>query len=171
VIADGLLDRHGSLVRSPEHVVPGRNHAFLAAMARLEVALDVASPPPLSQAAREAGCTPDLVRALELEGRMIRVEDDLAWAESAWRRLAATALELARREPLTPAMLRDATRTSRKYAVALLEDLNRRAILRRTPTGHVPGARAPSLLQAPGNRSGDPLASDSLKQPVRPAAN
>ena len=46
---------------------------------------------------------------------------------------------MAGREPLTPAAYRDATGTSRKYVMAILEDLDRRAILRRTPDGHVPG--------------------------------
>jgi len=44
--------------------------------------------------------------------------------------------------PLTPAALRDATGTSRKYVMAILEDLGRRGVLRRTPDGHVPGPRA-----------------------------
>jgi hypothetical protein len=50
------------------------------------------------------------------------------------------------RAPLTPAAFRDATGTSRKYVMAILEDLDRRAILRRTADGHVPGPRAPSLV-------------------------
>jgi hypothetical protein len=53
------------------------------------------------------------------------------------------ALEGARAAPLTPAALRDATGTSRKYVLAILEDLDRRQILRRTPEGHIPGPRAP----------------------------
>jgi hypothetical protein len=53
------------------------------------------------------------------------------------------ALELARETPLTPAAFRDATGTSRKYVLAILEDLDRRDILRRTPEGHIPGPRAP----------------------------
>ena len=48
--------------------------------------------------------------------------------------------------PLTPAAFRDATGTSRKYVMALLEDLDRRAIMRRTPAGHVPGAKAPAAV-------------------------
>ena len=49
---------------------------------------------------------------------------------------------LAADAPLTPAALRDATGTSRKYVMALLEELDRRGLLRRTPEGHVPGPRA-----------------------------
>jgi hypothetical protein len=71
------------------------------------------------------------------------VADDLAWSANAYRALERQVLELAVVAPLTPAMLRDATGTSRKYVMALLEDLDRRAVLRRTPAGHVPGPRAP----------------------------
>jgi hypothetical protein len=87
-------------------------------------------------------CPPDAVRALERDGRIVRLDDDLAWAFPAWRDLAARALDLAAIEPLTPAAYRDATGTSRKYVMAILEDLDRRAILRRTPAGHEPGSRA-----------------------------
>ena len=49
---------------------------------------------------------------------------------------------MAATEPLTPAAFRDATGTSRKYVMAILADLDRRGVLRRTPAGHVPGPRA-----------------------------
>ena len=50
--------------------------------------------------------------------------------------------------PLTPAAYRDATGTSRKYVMAILEDLDRRAILRRTPDGHVPGPQGARAVAA-----------------------
>ena len=112
-------------------------------MDRLEAALNVPAPPDLAAAAQAAGCPPEGVRALEAAGRIVRVEADLAWAAPTFQRLAAIALGIARREPLTPAALRDATGTSRRYVMPLIEDLNRRGILVRTPVGHVPGPRAP----------------------------
>ena len=51
----------------------------------------------------------------------------------------------ARSSPLTPAAFRDATGTSRKYVLAILEDLDRRGILQRTPEGHIPGRGRPAL--------------------------
>jgi len=72
----------------------------------------------------------------------VRVEDDLAWAADTYRRLQALAVEMAAAGPLTPAAFRDATGTSRRYALAILEDLDRRGVLRRTDAGHVPGPRA-----------------------------
>jgi hypothetical protein len=56
---------------------------------------------------------------------------------------------------LTPAALRDDTGTSRKYVMAILEDLDRRAILRRTPDGHVPGPRAPQPASGPDSERGE----------------
>jgi hypothetical protein len=121
-------------------------------MDRLEAALDVAAPPPLADAARAAGCPPDGLRALEAAGRIVRVGDDLAWSTAAYGRLTAVALEIAGRAPLTPAALRDATGTSRKYVMAILEDLGRRGWLRRVADGHVPGPRAPAKSEKAGVR-------------------
>ena len=151
-IVGGLLDelingralvRGGDSIYLPGHLPAGPAPELLAAMARLEQALSVAAPPPLADAARAARCSPEGIRALEAAGRIVRVDHDLAWAAGMYRDLEATALRLAATAPLSPAALRDATGTSRKYVMGLLEDLDRRGILRRTPTGHVPGPRAP----------------------------
>ncbi len=112
-------------------------------MDRLVRALDVPAPPGLLAAAREAGCSPEGVHALEAAGRIVRVDRDLAWSARAYSDLEATASRMAAGGPLTPAALRDAAGTSRKYVMALLEDLGRRGILTRTPSGHIPGPRAP----------------------------
>ncbi|MFL5680298.1 MAG: selenocysteine-specific translation elongation factor [Chloroflexota bacterium] len=142
--ASGAIARDGDRVRNPRHVESGIPARVAAAMDRLEAALSVAAPPSLADAARAAGCPPDGVRALETAGRIVRVDDDIAWSAAAYRDLESRALALAAREPLTPAALRDATGTSRKYVMALLADLGRRAVLRRTAEGHVPGPRAPA---------------------------
>jgi selenocysteine-specific elongation factor len=113
-------------------------------MDRLEAVLDVLAPPALAEAARLAGCPSAGVRDLERAGRIVVLAPDLAYAMRAYGRLAASALELAGRGPLTPAAFRDATGTSRRYVMPVLEDLDRRGILRRTPAGHLPGPRAPT---------------------------
>jgi selenocysteine-specific elongation factor len=141
------LARDGDRLRDATRVA-GPPHTLAASMDRLVALLDVASPPDLFEAARVAGCPPEGVRALEAAGRIVRVEADLAWAAAAFERLASIAVELARRGPLAPAALRDATGTSRRVVMPLLEDLNRRGILARTAAGHVPGPRAPSEAAA-----------------------
>jgi selenocysteine-specific elongation factor len=144
LVSDGELVRDGAEVRRPGFG-PARSTAdpdLEAAMDRLERVLAVAAPPQLEDAARAAGCPPTGIRELERSGRIVILEPGLAYAASTYRELTARALSLADSGPLTPAGLRDATGTSRKYVMAILEDLDRRGILRRTHEGHVPGPRA-----------------------------
>jgi selenocysteine-specific elongation factor len=146
LVGDGRLDRDGDIVRLPGTALTGPDPRLLAAMDRLETMLAVSAPPPLAEAARASGCPPAAVRDLERAGRIVVLEPDLAYATSTHRDLTARALDLAARGPLTPAAFRDATGTSRKYVMAILEDLDRRAILRRTALGHVRGPKAPTPL-------------------------
>jgi selenocysteine-specific elongation factor len=142
LVSDGSLARDGDVVRDPARPA-GPSPELAAAMDRLEAALAVPAPQPFADAVRSAGCPPEGVRALEQSGRIVRLDADLAFAATVHRDLSATALAMARRGPLTPAAFRDATGSSRKYALAILEDLDRRQVLRRGPDGHVPGPRAP----------------------------
>jgi len=138
----GRLARDGDLVRDPSRA-PGLPAEVLAAMDRLEAALSVPAPPPFAEAVRAAGCPAEGVRALESSGRIVRLDADLAYASSTYGELERLALGLAAAGPLAPAAFRDATGTSRKFSLAVLEDLDRRGLLRRTPDGHVLGPRAP----------------------------
>jgi len=152
-VASGVLVRDGDRLREA-----GRSALapeVLEAMERLEARLSTTAPPPLSVAARDAGCPPDGVRALVAERRIVRLEDDLAWSTSAYRELARQALAMAARGPLSPAAFRDATGSSRRYVLAILEDLDRRGLLVRTPDGHRLGPRA--LAKVPG---GEPAATE-----------
>jgi selenocysteine-specific elongation factor len=144
LVASGRLARSGDLVRDPGRSTGTLPPSVLAAMDRLEMALRTFAPPPLDDAARAARCPAEGVRALEAAGRIVRVGQGLAWAASTYRELEALTLRLADPGPISPAALRDATGTSRKYVMALLEDLDRRGILRRTSDGHVRGPRAPA---------------------------
>jgi selenocysteine-specific elongation factor len=147
LIAEGRLARSGEVLRdaSRGHDLPP---ALIQAMDRLEAALAVPAPPSLEAAAATAGCPPEGLRALQADGRIVRIGPDMAWAASTYHRIAAMALDMARAGPLTPAAFRDATGTSRRYVLAILEDLDRRGILQRTPEGHIPGPRAPRTAPA-----------------------
>jgi selenocysteine-specific elongation factor len=141
LVRDGALARDGDRLRDPSRAA-GLPSTVREAMDRLEAALASPSPPSLADAARAAGCPPDGVRALEAERRIVRLEDDLAWSAATYKALARTAVTMAAAGPLTPAAFRDATGSSRKYVMAILEDLDRRELLRRTDVGHVLGRRS-----------------------------
>lgn len=147
LVGEGRLARRGDALRDPGRG-DGLPAELVAAMDRLEAALAVPAPPSLDVAATAAGCPPDGIRALQADGRIVRIGPDLAWAAPTYHRLAALALELARNAPLSPAAFRDATDTSRRYVLAILEDLDRTGVLQRTPEGHIPGPRAPRRVSA-----------------------
>jgi selenocysteine-specific elongation factor len=142
LVQAGRLVRDEDRVGLPDHRPARPDPRLLAAMERLEAALAVPAPPPLATAAGAAGCPPAGIRELVRQGRIVVLQPGLAYAMSAYRDLAATALALSAVAPLTPAAFRDATGTSRKYVMPILEDLDRRGVLRRTPAGHLPGPRA-----------------------------
>ena len=144
LVREGRLVRDGDVVRRRGGVAASPDPALAAAMDRLESLLDVAAPPPLSDAARAGGCPPDGIRALERAARIVVLDADLAYAMGDLPRSRCARPVDGADAPLTPAAFRDATGTSRKYVMAILEDLDRRAILRRTPAGHVPGPKAPA---------------------------
>jgi selenocysteine-specific elongation factor len=149
LVAEGRLERSGDTVGEPGNVAAGPTPALLLAMDRLVAALDVMAPPALADAARAASCPAEGIRALEQSGGIVRLDDDLAYASTAYAVLEDRAVSLATAGPFSPAALRDATGTSRKYVMAILEDLDRRGVLRRTQEGHVLGPRA-----APAGASG-----------------
>jgi selenocysteine-specific elongation factor len=151
LVRDGIVARDGERLRDPSRAA-GLPPATLEAMDRLEQALSAAAPPGLAGAAREAGCPPDGVRALETAGRIVRLEDDLAWAAGTYRDLVRRALAMAAAGPLSPAAFRDATGTSRRYVLVVLEDLDRRGLLRRTEAGHVLGPVTLARLKAKAAR-------------------
>jgi selenocysteine-specific elongation factor len=142
LVAAGRLERDGEVVRDPSRR-PGLPPSVMAAMDRLVPLLRAPVPPALAEAARAAACPPEGVRALESSGRIVRVGADLAYAAETYRELESLALVLAAEGPLTPAAFRDATGTSRRYALAILEELDARGLLRRGPDGHRLGPRAP----------------------------
>ena len=141
LVGAGRLHRDGDRLMPPG-IAAAQPPAPHAAMDRLERLLSSPTPPALAEALRMSGCPHDGLRAMEAAGRIVRLDADLAYAVPTYRQLAVLALRLAASGALTPAAYRDATGSSRKYVMAILEDLDRRGILRRTPAGHLPGPRA-----------------------------
>ncbi len=164
LLADGRMARDGDRLRDPARA-GGLPPAVQEAMNRLEAALAVPAPPPLAEAARAVGCPPAGIRALEVERRIVRIEDDLAWAAATYRELAQRAVSMASAAPLAPAAFRDATGTSRRYVLAILEDLDRRELLRRTDAGHVLGPKTLARMRAKAETAGTPATPGSEETP------
>ena len=125
-------------VRAPGHAVQldptasGARDALVAALAAEPFA-----PPALSAAVDSAGASASLVRELEAAGVLVRLGPDLAVTAAALDlavarlRAAAADAHTAGEDGLTAARAKDALGTSRKYALPLLEELDRRGRTRR----------------------------------------
>ena len=127
------LVAEGAGVRTPDHRVT-LSGPDQVARDRLLAALqaDPFSPPRLSDAAAAAGASATLVRELEADGALVRLGADLVVTTSAIGS-AGEILRAAYAEngPLTASAAKAALGTSRKFAVPLLEELDRRGITRR----------------------------------------
>jgi len=141
-VVDAVLawaDEHGHVVREaggvrlPDHSVT-LDTAQQRARDDLLAALDATpfAPPNLSAAAQAAGASPALVGELEAAGRIVRLDADIALTATAFERAGALLRDVAAREgPLTASRARQVLDTSRKFALPLLEELDRRGITRR----------------------------------------
>ena len=90
------------------------------------------NPPPLVDLVRRYQLTPDLLQYLVADGRVVRLNDETAFARSAYddavRRLRA---HLGEHRTLTVAAARDVLGSSRRYVLPLLEWLDAQKITRR----------------------------------------
>ena len=125
--------RTGTGVRTPEHRVSldagqaAARDALLRALGEHPFA-----PPALSAATTRAGAPPALVRELEAEGAIVRLGPDLAVGADALAAAVARLRAAATVEgPLSAARAKEVLGTSRKYALPLLEELDRRGLTRR----------------------------------------
>ncbi len=90
------------------------------------------TPPSLALALTAAGGTPRLASALAQDGRLVLLAADIALSSRTYEAWLGAVRELFESAPsVTVREVRDALGTSRKYALALLEYLDSRAITRR----------------------------------------
>jgi selenocysteine-specific elongation factor len=129
----GLIVREAAGVRLPDHRV-ALNVDQQRIRDGLLATLDATpfSPPALSQAARTAGASAALIGELEAAGVIIRLETDIVMTAGALERATDLLRATAKQEgPLTASRARQVLDTSRKYALPLLEELDRRGVTRR----------------------------------------
>ena len=141
--AEGKVAEHGPAVRTAGHQVqlsPAQAQLAQRLLARL--AASPLAPPSLPEVRQEltggaaggpgALIDEDLLAALALQGRIVRVSDDLAFEAAAYNRMVEQiTAHLKARGTITVAEVRDLFGTSRRYVLALLEHLDREHVTRR----------------------------------------
>jgi selenocysteine-specific elongation factor len=90
-----------------------------------------ASPPTYAQVEEALGA--ELLQYLLEEGRLVKVSDDVVFDAEALADMQARVVAYLREQPdgATVAQIRDLLNTSRRYALSLLEELDRRRVTRR----------------------------------------
>ncbi len=129
--AEGILESSEATVRLSgfrPRFTPEQERRVAALLARF--AQSPYSPPSAPEAEAEVG--PDVLAALVDQGRLVRLSDSVLLSEEAYRTMLDQVLERLRRgESVTVATVRDLFGSSRKYALAFLEYLDRQRITRR----------------------------------------
>jgi len=137
-VEDGLVVEDGPDVRLAEHRVEadgasGSGSRFLEELARTPLA-----PPSLAEAMQASGATPEVVRALERRGDVVRVSSEVAFTRAAYDQAVVLVRELiAAGGSVTVAQLRDRMGASRRPVLALLEHLDAQHVTRRVGDARV----------------------------------
>jgi selenocysteine-specific elongation factor len=134
LVAEGAVVRDGSLLRLPDHVVRLReNEQGMAGRIRALLEQTPLMPPDVKQIERDLGAAPgtlgDVLRVMERERAIVRVSPDLYFLTASIDKVKADLRQhLSERSEITPATFRDLFGTTRKYAIPLLEYLDREGI-------------------------------------------
>jgi selenocysteine-specific elongation factor len=132
--AEQVIARDGSLLRMPDHVVRLReDEQGMAGRIRTLLEQTPMMPPDVKQIERDLGVAPaklgEVLRVLERERTIVRVAPDLYFPAASIDRVKADLRQhLSERSEITPATFRDLFGTTRKYAIPLLEYLDREGI-------------------------------------------
>ncbi len=129
-----MVVRDGSLLRLPDHVVrlEEREQALVEKITGLLSGHPLA-PPDVKQIEADSGVgrvkLVEVLRVMEREGSIVRVSPELYFLREAVDRVKTTLEQhLSDRSDVTPATFRDLFGTSRKYAIPLLEYLDREGV-------------------------------------------
>ncbi|HZD17922.1 MAG TPA: selenocysteine-specific translation elongation factor [Actinomycetota bacterium] len=127
LLLDGVAEREGSAIRLAAHRVA----LPTAEIERLVAAVAGGEPtPPTVTELRSAGFTAELVDAASTSGALVRIAPDLVLTPAFVDRAVALVRETGR-EGISVSTVRQALGTSRRYAVPLMEHLDRAGLTRR----------------------------------------
>jgi selenocysteine-specific elongation factor len=125
--------RDGSLLRLPHHTVTLRDdEKRLAERIKILLAASPLAPPDLQQLETELGTgrakLTEVLRVLERERSIVRVGADLYFLSESLDGVRHALREFSGKGDITPAMFRDRFGTTRKYAIPLLEYLDKEGV-------------------------------------------
>ena len=138
LVEDGrIVERNGS-ISSPAHSVELETESGPARELLRLLGEQPYAPPSLAEAARRAGASDELLRALAQRGDIVRVSDDVAFTRNGYESAVALVREIvAANGSVTVGQLRDRMGASRRPVLALLEHLDGERVTRRVGDARV----------------------------------
>ncbi len=136
-VTKGHIGLSGALVWLSQHqVVLSAADAERAGALLADFASSPYAPPSAAQAEEQVGA--QVLQHLIEAGELVRVSGDVLFARDAYARLEVLLREyVAQHGSITVAQFRDLTNASRRYALAFLEDMDRRRVTRRVGDARV----------------------------------
>jgi selenocysteine-specific elongation factor len=142
-VVQGLLDdgrvaeQDGTLALAGHRVQLNADGGAAAPLIEL-LARQPLAPPSLSEAIKQTGVSPEVVRALAQRGDIVRVGDDTAFTKDGYATAVAMVREIiSNGGSITVAQLRDRMGASRRPVLALLEHLDSERVTRRVGDARV----------------------------------
>jgi selenocysteine-specific elongation factor len=131
---ESAVAREGSLLRLPEHtIILNNDDQRQAEQIKALLAVNPLSPPDFSQIEKETGIKrarlTEVMRVLERARSVVRTGTDLYFLRDSIDEVIRTLREeVSGSAEISPAMFRDRFKTTRKYAIPLLEYLDRQGV-------------------------------------------
>jgi len=128
---DGTLVVSSALLLPPEHAVTlSREQSILAEQISSELAAGGATPPSLADVESRLG--PELLQYLFDSGRLVKASDTVVFEANSFRAMRDQVIAHIRANgQITVAECRDLMNSSRRYAMGLLETLDRQQVTKR----------------------------------------
>jgi selenocysteine-specific elongation factor len=133
LLAEGVIEEFGPLIRSAAHIVRLTDGQIKASEAMLrELRAAGASPPPRESLEATFELSPEVIDALTERGDLVAVAGDLVYDRETLQSIVESVVTAIREQgPISVAQVRDILGTSRRYALALMSHLDERRVTRR----------------------------------------
>jgi len=138
LVEDDVVAERDGEIALPDHQVILESAGGAGSRLLDELGRNPFAPPSIAEAMEKSGAGPEVVRALERKGDLVRLSEDVALTKAAYEGAVALVKEMiASGGSITVAQLRDRMGASRRPVLALLEHLDSRRVTLRVGDARV----------------------------------
>ena len=138
LVDDGVVAERDGEISLPDHEVAAPASEGAGSRLIEELGRNPFAPPSIAEAMEKSGAAAEVVRALERNGDLVRLSEEVVFTRDAYEGAVALVREMiASSGSITVAQLRDRMGASRRPVLALLEHLDSRRVTRRVGDARV----------------------------------